>query len=106
MNIPGLTDMQRPDAAAARSSSTATTASQRPAAVQAASRLLPTAAVAGATGQETGIKAGVTAIAEPFDAAKVERIKTAIRNGEFQTSSAAVAHKLLASVHELFRPAH
>ena len=59
MNIPGLTDMLRPDAAAARSSSTAATASQRPAAVQAASRLLPTAAVAGATGQETGIKASV-----------------------------------------------
>lgn len=106
MNIPGLTDVLRPDAATARSSSTAATASQRPAAVQPAGRLLASAAVAGATGQETGIMAAAAAATEPFDAAKVERIKAAIRNGEFQTSSVAVADKLLASVHALFRPAH
>ena len=42
----------------------------------------------------------------PFDAAKVERIKDAIRNGEFQIDSTMVAHKLLTSVNELVGRAH
>lgn len=41
-----------------------------------------------------------------FDAAKVENIKQAIRSGQFQVNSSAVADKLISSVHELFGKTH
>jgi negative regulator of flagellin synthesis FlgM len=41
-----------------------------------------------------------------FDAAKVENIKQAIRDGKFEVNSSAVADKLISSVHELFGATH
>lgn len=41
-----------------------------------------------------------------FDAARVENIKAAIRDGRFQVDSGMVADKLLSSVHELLRKPH
>ena len=41
-----------------------------------------------------------------FDAARVETIKAAIRDGRFQVDSGMVADKLLSSVHELLRKPH
>ena len=41
-----------------------------------------------------------------FDAAKVEKIKQAIRDGKFEVDSSKVADKLISSVHELFGKKH
>jgi len=41
-----------------------------------------------------------------FDAAKVEKIKQAIRDGKFEVDSSKVADKLISSVHELFGNKH
>jgi len=41
-----------------------------------------------------------------FDAAKVDSIKQAIRDGKFEVNSEAVADKLIASVQELFGRKH
>lgn len=53
--------------------------------------------------------AGMSAqiVAEPhFDAAKVEAIKAAIREGRLQIDVEAIADKLLASVQELLKKPH
>ena len=41
-----------------------------------------------------------------FDAAKVENIKQAIRDGKFEVNSEAVADKLISSVQDLFGKKH
>lgn len=93
MKINGLTEPQRPD-------------TLRPAAAK------PGAAETPATGLKAVPRAGLGQVSvsipsvQPFDSAKVERIKEAIRSGEFQVDSAMVAHQLLTSVNELFRRAH
>lgn len=111
MKINGLTEPQRPDtlrpaAANPGAAGTAGTAGTAGAAGAAGTAKTP------ATGLQAAPRAGLGQVSvsipsvQPFDAAKVERIKEAIRNGEFQVDSAMVAHQLLTSVNELIRRAH
>lgn len=110
MKINGLTDTNRIDAlrepppkasakTPAAGTTTTTTATAGPAdakatALQAAPRAAP------------GPMSILVSDVPPFDSTKVERIKDAIRNGQFHVDSTTVAHKLLTSVNELFGRAH
>jgi negative regulator of flagellin synthesis FlgM len=49
----------------------------------------------------SGMLAGKDPVGEVFDAAKVERLATAIAQGKFVVSPAAVADKLIANAQEL-----
>ena len=69
-------------------------------------------AVASATSATTGAPGSLAALgaslaAEPsFDAARVESIKQAIRDGKLTINPEAIADKLLSSVDELLRKPH
>ena len=71
-----------------------------------ASATIPAAAPPAAPSTAVALSASVAHSSLPFDTAKVDRIKEAIRNGEFQINSEAVAHQLLSSVSSLFGRAH
>ena len=61
--------------------------------------------LSGVSGEIAGMSAQIAA--EPhFDAAKVEAIKAAIRDGSLQVNAEAIADKLLASVAELLKKPH
>ena len=61
--------------------------------------------LSGVSGEIAGMSAQIAA--EPhFDAAKVEAIKAAIRDGSLQVNPEAIADKLIASVAELLKKPH
>lgn len=110
MKINGLTDTNRIDAlresppktsAKTPAAGTTTTTTAGPADAKATALALQ-AAPRAAPGPMSILVPDVP----PFDSAKVERIKDAIRNGQFHVESTMVAHKLLTSVNELFGSAH
>ena len=70
-------------------------------------------AVAGATGEAPTVRfsGASTALAASdaapeFDAAKVDQVKQAIREGRFDVDAGVVADKMIASVSDLFGPVH
>ena len=72
----------------------------------------PGQAAAGAPGAEPSAKVelsagamlGASSSESVFDADKVQRIATAIRDGQFEINAEAIADKLIANAHELLTP--
>lgn len=82
----------------------------KPAALPPAAERKPAAATAASTGQESSTRVEISsaasvlsaALADPsFDAAKVDRIAQAIRDGKFKVNAEAIADKLIANAEEL-----
>ena len=102
MKINGSADSVRLDGGPNRPAGQA--AAKTPAAATANTLTANTPAVSAPTLSSTNAN---SAAHEPaFDAARVETIKEAIRDGRFQVDSGMVADKLLSSVHELLRKPH
>lgn len=113
MKINGLTDTNRLDAlhpvpakGTAKGTQTAASAGTSTGAAAAANGGVAGAGLSAAPRAAPGPVTVSVPDVRPFDSARVERIKDAIRNGEFQVDSAMVAHKLLTSVNELVGRAH